>query len=247
MDKAFLILSDGSEITLSSDREGIRIDGGDIAYLNGETIATATKTDSVPLKRLTVASIYCIARQFAGVAECRFLPILSVNFTQGNREVVLSGEAYFDVVSKANQPFIVQSRAQTITVLGTQFNVNAYRNEPAVVTTLVDGTIRLRSPATKAPVVLKPSEQAISAPGGFLVHRRHRAFHRMERRLFLFDNTELTLVLRQLSRWYDVDLALPNIPPGGSTHGLNEIEAVLLYLTRYRKLRGFSSISKKGG
>jgi transmembrane sensor len=81
----------------------------------------------------------------------------------GAREVRLEGEAFFDVVKKSVQPFIVHTGGVDIRVLGTAFNVKAYPEDPSVETTLLRGRIQVydRDDSVKAPIELKPNEKLV--------------------------------------------------------------------------------------
>ncbi|MBT1712606.1 FecR domain-containing protein, partial [Fulvivirgaceae bacterium PWU5] len=68
----------------------------------------------------------------------------SSNFPQGYaREVVLEGEAYFDIAHDAAHPFVIHTQGVTVQVLGTAFNVEAFTGQPAVVVTVTRGRVRV--------------------------------------------------------------------------------------------------------
>ncbi|RVT74420.1 FecR family protein [Flavobacterium sufflavum] len=82
-----------------------------------------------------------------------------VQFIKGhNREVVLEGEAFFDVTKDKAHPFIVKTRGVDVRVLGTKFNVSSYKEEVDINTVLVEGSVSLSSAAT-------PNEKAMLVPG----------------------------------------------------------------------------------
>jgi transmembrane sensor len=146
-------------------------------------------------------------------------------FTGNNRTVEMTGEAYFEVVHDKKRPFMVKAGGQTIEDIGTQFNVNAYTDEPAQVTTLLEGAI------TVGGHPLRPGEKAtvtgVTGPGatGTGATATGAADIRVERGdpdqavawkngLFNFTDAGLQTVMRQLSRWYNVDVTYEgNIPP----------------------------------
>src|SRR5690606_25586452 len=90
-------------------------------------------------------------------------------FSADKRQVAVTGEAYFEVTENKDKPFIVTSRGQTIQVLGTSFNVYAYAEEGATVTTLVDGSLMVTSTDNTNPsrsqVMLAPGEKSIQLDG----------------------------------------------------------------------------------
>lgn len=121
-------------------------------------------------------------------------------FTGKRRAVVLTGEGYFEIAKNPNMPFEVQTVGNTITVLGTHFNVNAYTDEPAVKVTLEEGSVRLNNTH-----VLKPGEQAqISA-----VYPTKIVPADIDKELgwkngeFVFKSSTLEEIMRQVARWYD--------------------------------------------
>ena len=82
-------------------------------------------------------------------------------FKSDNREVQLTGEAYFEVSKDQKHPFIVQTEHINVQVLGTHFNVDAYRNNPEVKTTLLTGSVAVSNKSKSVRVILKPNEIAI--------------------------------------------------------------------------------------
>lgn len=83
-------------------------------------------------------------------------------FGSGNREVeLINGEAYFEVSKDNGHPFIVQTEAIDVQVLGTHFNINAYHDNPEVTTTLLTGSVAVNNKSNSNRVVLKPNEIAI--------------------------------------------------------------------------------------
>ena len=82
-------------------------------------------------------------------------------FKSDNREVQLTGEAYFEVSKDQKHPFIVQTEHINVQVLGTHFNVDAYRNNPEVKTTLLTGSVAVSNKSNSVRMILKPNEIAI--------------------------------------------------------------------------------------
>ena len=85
------------------------------------------------------------------------------NFKGNTREVQLDGEAYFDVAKDASRPFIVHTSGIDIKVLGTAFNVKAYKTEPTIEATLIHGSIEVinKSQPGSAKIMLKPHEKLV--------------------------------------------------------------------------------------
>ena len=146
-------------------------------------------------------------------------------FTGGSRTVEMTGEAYFEVAHDKKHPFTVKVSGQTIEDIGTQFNVNAYTDEPAQVTTLLEGAVKVDGH------LLRPGEKAsitgAAGPGttgtgatttGAVDIRVARGDPEgavaWKNGLFVFTDAGLQTVMRQLSRWYNVDVTYEgNIPP----------------------------------
>jgi ferric-dicitrate binding protein FerR (iron transport regulator) len=154
-----------------------------------------------------------------------------VAFTGADRPVELTGEAYFEVAKDAAHPFrVIVHRANTpapgsatgpatdeggsIEVLGTSFNVMAYADEPAERTTLVDGSIRF-SPRAGSSVLLHPAQQSVLDDKGalhVLPHVNVDEVTAWKNGYFHFDHASLQTTMRQLARWYDVDVTYQGQP-----------------------------------
>lgn len=130
-----------------------------------------------------------------------------VYFTGNVRKVEMSGEVYFEVAKNEKQPFIVEVNGVAIRVLGTSFNVSAYRKE--VVTTLVEGKVRLTR--GEEHVVLSPDEQAIWSGGDFEVKRVDaRNYMLWKEGIFYFEDVDLETILDDMARWYNVNIFYVN-------------------------------------
>ncbi|OQP59512.1 hypothetical protein A3860_37385 [Niastella vici] len=134
------------------------------------------------------------------------------SFTGNSREVELDGEGYFEITKDATKPFHVKTRTQDIEVLGTHFNVNAYHDEEATRTTLLEGKVKVESqPAigNRQSAILKPGEQAVLAANSpFTIDHSPDIDQVMawKNGWFEFDSTDIKTIMRQISRWYDVDI-----------------------------------------
>ncbi|GAA4332355.1 FecR family protein [Flaviaesturariibacter amylovorans] len=126
------------------------------------------------------------------------------------RKIELTGEAYFEVVKNASKPFIVDvARKAEVEVLGTHFNINAYADEPAIATTLLEGSVRVTGSAARDSRRLEPGQQArIDLQGRLSVNRQADLNQVMawKNGIFNFENADLPAVLRQLARWYDIEI-----------------------------------------
>jgi len=129
-----------------------------------------------------------------------------VSFIGNERRVELTGEAYFEVAHNAAKPFRVVSNGQTVEVLGTHFNINAYADENAVKTTLLQGSVKVSSAGSSS--IIKPGEQAQFNNGKINVVRGIDldAAVAWKNGLFYFEDSNIQEVMRQFARWYDVDV-----------------------------------------
>jgi transmembrane sensor len=118
-------------------------------------------------------------------------------FNQKERIVKVTGEAYFEVAHNAKQPFKVQTAGQTIEDIGTRFNVNAYTDESATRTTLIEGVVKVNRK------LLAPGQQCDGKTVKQVNASQSIAWKNGD---FDFDDDKITTVMRQLARWYDVDV-----------------------------------------
>jgi len=137
------------------------------------------------------------------------------DFTMTGRTVEISGEAYFEIAKDPSRPFkvsILTSRgagAHQVEVLGTSFDVMAYNDEGMVQTTLVDGAVKVKN--GRAENMLEPGEQAQSAMDREATHVVKDAdvakAIAWKNGYFNFNKESLQTVMRQLARWYDVEVS----------------------------------------
>jgi ferric-dicitrate binding protein FerR (iron transport regulator) len=232
---AVLRLADGSEIVLDSagngelSRQGntkvIKQAGGQLVYQE------QGKSGTVLYNTLSTAK----GKQFRMVLPDGSKVWLNsfssihypTSFTGGQRLVEVTGEVYLEVASNAAMPFIVKTRQQEIAVLGTRFNINSYEDEPAEKATLLEGMIRVSHASGQ--VVLRPGEQASigrTAAGGASSGGRASTAAPIavaevntedvvawKNGFFHFDNADIQTVMRQLARWYDVEVKYNGVPP----------------------------------
>jgi transmembrane sensor len=123
----------------------------------------------------------------------------------GKRRVKLTGEGYFHVAKDKIHPFVVETRGQEVEVLGTQFNINSYTDEPAVSTTLVEGSVKVT--AGGMPVVIKPGEQAQSKGKGISVTEVNiENVIDWKEGDFYLNKLPFKEAMRKIARWYDVQV-----------------------------------------
>lgn len=127
------------------------------------------------------------------------------HFSDTARLVTLEGEAYFEVAHENKRPFRVSAGRQEIQVLGTHFNINAYSDEPRIVTTLVQGSVRVRAGIETA--VIKPGEQAqTDTEGKNLTVKPANVNMQLawKNGMIMFEDAPLSEVMRQAARWYNI-------------------------------------------
>lgn len=127
----------------------------------------------------------------------------------------LDGEGYFEVAKDASKPFHVKTRTQDIEVLGTHFNVNAYNDEEETQTTLLEGKVKvvnqsvIGSARREQSAMLQPGQQAVLAHDSRLTIHNDVDLEKVvawKNGWFEFDDTDIQVIMRQISRWYDVDI-----------------------------------------
>jgi ferric-dicitrate binding protein FerR (iron transport regulator) len=138
-----------------------------------------------------------------------------VSFANDTRTVELHGEGYFEIKQNASLPFVVQVKDElTVHVLGTRFNIHGYENEH-IKTDLIDGSIKIVS--EKDSVVLKPGQEAIVQENGQLnIISTENAAQSIawKNGLFEFDRADVTTVMSEMERWYNVKV----VYQGGKTN-----------------------------
>ena len=135
-------------------------------------------------------------------------------FTGKDREVQLTGEAYFEVAADKNRPFLVRAGSTETRVLGTHFNIMSYEDEGPVRTTLLEGAVRMEQGTYSA--LLQPGEQAQpdNEKGGIATRLVNtRAVVAWKDGYYYFDRTPVQSVMRQIARWYDVDIVYQGAAP----------------------------------
>lgn len=127
-------------------------------------------------------------------------------FTGNDRQVELSGEAYFEVAKNKVKPFIVQANGTRVQVLGTHFNINAYNDNNNVTTTLLEGSVRMASGSST--VMLAPGQQGVAISGATIKVGNADIQQTMawKNGLFVFRDLNIVEVMKQVGRWYDVDV-----------------------------------------
>lgn len=213
--QAILKLSDGEMINLTTvgrdtllTRDGvtIRLDSSRSVFYQGEAVtghAVDYNTIIVPRGgeyRLVLADGSVV--WLNADSELKF----PIAFHGDQRKVFLKGEAYFDIVKNPALPFVVDVAGMEVKVLGTRFNVNAYREDGVFQTTLVSGKVEVRNVENAERVTLLPDQQAQLKDGHLYVSAVDAsACVAWINGKFYFESESLLEIAAQLERWYDVD------------------------------------------
>lgn len=212
-DKAILTLSDGSTINLNAARTGMlaeqggtginKTGDGQLAYgsaANGTHAKPLINTISTPRGGQFQVVLPDGTKVWLNAASSLKFPTV---FSGESREVELTGEAYFEVAPNKSRPFLVSSRGTVIEVLGTHFNVMAYDDE-IFTATLLEGSVKVKHGMAERVIVpgqearVENSIKVGSADGDNAIAWKNG--------LTVFHNSSIESIMRQISRWYDLDV-----------------------------------------
>ena len=220
-DKAMLTLADGSEIMLDSAGNGILAQQGNtkiIKQQDGQLIYNPTGAGTNEIAYNTLATPrggqYKLtlpdgSKVWLNAASSLKYPAA---FTGNDRKVEITGEAYFEIAPlspKGGQkiPFIVQVNEMEVVVLGTHFNINSYDDEDVIRTTLLEGSVKINT--KEGNNILKPGQQAqLQKTGRIKLVNDADLEETMAWKdgNFQFENSDINAVMRQIARWYDVNV-----------------------------------------
>ncbi len=214
--KAILTLSNGQSIVLNGATNGIlakqgntdinKVSSGAISYQGTSNMAPADaviyNTATTPRGGQFQFILSDGTKVWLNSASSIKFPVA---FNGNERKVELTGEAYFEVAHDAKRPFRVISNQQQVEVLGTHFNINAYSDEDVINTTLLEGSVKVTSANTAITIV--PGQQAQFKDGKINVATVNADDAvAWKNGLFNFNDSSIEEVMKQLSRWYDVDI-----------------------------------------
>ena len=223
---AILTLSNGSKIVLDSVGNGLLTNqnntavskkNGGVVYTASSDAETVYNTMTTPRARQYNLELSDGTKVWLNASSSITFP---TSFAANERKVILTGEAYFEVAKDKKRPFRVSVNDMQVNVLGTHFNVNAYGDEDAVNTTLLEGSVLLTEKGKK--LLLKPGQQAQTEKSGAIVLKDNVNLEEVmgwKNGVFYFENASLQAVLRQVSRWYDVDVVFEKGVPTRTFEG----------------------------
>jgi ferric-dicitrate binding protein FerR (iron transport regulator) len=231
-DRALLTLGNGRQVVLDSAANGmLAIQGNDrvikqngqLDYQrNGKGDETAENTVLMNTLAIPRGGQYKLiladgTKVWLDAASSITYPTAFVGKT---RQVSISGQAYFEVVHNPNMPFEVKVQGQTIRDIGTAFNINAYEDEPTMKVTLVSGAIAVGGPGSM--VELRQAGQQAEYKDGQQtpVHDTDlTSVLAWKNGLFYLTSADIATVMRQVGRWYDVDILFEKGIPAGHITG----------------------------
>ena len=219
--KAVLTLADGSTIILDDAQNGALAQQGNtkVIKLGGKLAYDAANTGSKEVLYNTIATPrggqYQIelpdgSQIWLNAASSLRFPTA---FTGKERRVEVMGEAYFEVAKNKAIPFIVSVNGAEVQVLGTHFNVMAYNDEPAMKTTLLEGSVKFVKGSASS--LLRPGQQSQLSENGQMKVVSDvdvDAVTAWKNGNFHFEGVEVEAVVRQLSRWYNVEVVYNQKP-----------------------------------
>ena len=212
--KATLRLGDGTVIELDSANEGelsrqgntriIKLSNGQLAYHGGDENAVPVfNTITTPNGGQYQIELPDGSKAWLNAASSLRFPSY---FTGGERMVELEGEGYFEIAANAAKPFRVKIREGVVEVLGTSFNINAYADESMARTTLLQGAVKVHKGSEA--ILLRPGQQAVMSNGALtkLLNADTEQVIAWKNGFFQFDGIGLPELMRQISRWYNLEV-----------------------------------------
>ena len=214
--KAVLTLANGSIITLDSAHNGTLVQQGNATVVkqNNGLLAYNTLTEKpieVLYNTLTTprGGQYQLvlpdgSKVWLNAASSIRYPTA---FAGKERKIDITGEAYFEVAKNIGMPFIVKANGMDVKVLGTHFNVNAYDDEATIRTTLLEGAVQVTKDAATA--ILKPGQESRLTKLGTIKVINDADLDEAvawKNGMFSFKSADIKTVMRQIARWYDVEV-----------------------------------------
>ncbi|MGN6494351.1 MAG: FecR family protein [Agriterribacter sp.] len=216
--KAVLTLADGTTVVLDSSANGtlgtqgntniIKLGNGELRYKNGSALpgASATLYNTIATPRGGQYAIE-LADQTKVWLNSSSSIRFPTDFRDSVREVEITGEAYFEVAHHPTKPFKVKVNDAYIRVLGTHFNVMAYSNEATINTTLLQGSLIAGNNKTSR-LLTRGNQARISKNGAieFVKDADTEEAVAWRSGRFLFNSSDMYSMMRQVERWYNIDV-----------------------------------------
>ena len=220
--KAVLTLRNGQQIILDSSATGTISQQGNVKVinLNGKLAyetGTGGATSEIVYNTVTTAKANQYQLELRDGTKVWLNAASSIkfptNFVTSTRTVEVTGEAYFEVAHNKTKPFHVKVNGADIEVLGTHFNVNAYSDEAVIKTSLLEGVVRITKGGKSGK--LAPGQEANITPSGELSVLSANVDMSVSwvKGYFQFDQAPLPVIMRQIGRWYDLDIKYEGAVP----------------------------------
>lgn len=228
--KAVLTLADGTTIILDSAANGtlsqqgnskvIKKENGQLAYQSSNAAQAAIQYNTVTTIRGGQYQLILSdgSKVWLNAASSLRFP---ASFAGKERSVELTGEGYFEVVRNPAMPFKVKINGESeVSVLGTAFNINAYPDERTLNTTLIEGSVNFTAVNGES-VKLKPGQQAQSGSAVSVINNVDiDEITAWKSGWFNFDRADIASIMRQVSRWYDVEVVFQGQPSKKTFSGI---------------------------
>jgi ferric-dicitrate binding protein FerR (iron transport regulator) len=264
--KAILKLSDGKTIVLDNAQNGLLAEQGAVQIQKQEgqlTYSSSASTETIAYNTLATPpggqfqiKLPDGTRVWLNASSSITYPTA---FIGKERRVAITGEGYFEVAKDASKPFRVTIQSATgkqrpaeVEVLGTHFNINAYDDEAAIKTTLLEGKVKFVKGQSTA--ILKPGQQAQVSEQGLLQVKNDADMEEAvawKNGEFLFQSADIGTLMRQVARWYDIEVTYPNGKPKDKFSGkigrnvnLSQLLKILEYSEVRFELKGRTLIVK---
>ncbi|ACU03126.1 FecR family protein [Pedobacter heparinus] len=250
---ATLTLANGKTILLSDVKTGVIVDANSLKYNDNTVIPTEGRDlSSLRSVEMTILSTprggtYQITLPDGTRAWLNADTKISFpsQFIGKERKILLiNGEVYFEVAKNKEKPFIVETSRQVVEVLGTHFNISAYKEEGSTKTTLLEGSVAVTSTRARPK---KPNERAIVYPGTVLKPNQESVLNENNELVlkqvdaseaiawkngeFIFNDEPLESIMRKLARWYDVEVIYQGVDKdrlfGGGVSRYDNISKIL--------------------
>lgn len=202
-------------LAVQGNMQVIRLDDGKIAYRgSAEELIYNTLTNPRGSKVVNI-TLSDGSQIWLNAGSSITYPVA---FIGNERKVSITGEAYFEVAHDMAKPFTVDQGDFEVRVLGTRFNINAYKDESDTRITLLQGSVKVKQ--GKKENMLQPGQQAQIATGVKIISNTNiEQVMAWKNGLFVFDRVDIRNVMRQLARWYNLDVHYAGEVPKGKFKG----------------------------
>lgn len=223
INKAYLLFPNGKRLDLNILKKSVAVKNNQFVYEDGSAIsstgsqnASEEKPSNPELSRDLISAItpkggtYNVilpdgTKVWLNASSSLRFPSSFIN--KPNRMVYLDGEAYFEVSKDKRHPFIITTGRQKVEVLGTHFNISCYSDEPHTKTALLQGSISLTPLNGINKIIVRPGELVTLGKDGLKVEQADLDLAvAWKAGFFSFRDSSLEEVMRQISRWYDVEV-----------------------------------------